>query len=82
VRTKVRSTARLQDLYYHQGKMDSATHITTMIANFWVFCVFAIQNFVLEPPLIWKGFQEFIIELKSPQGKNWTNKHASCKHVF
>jgi hypothetical protein len=62
--------------------MDDATHITTMIANFWVFCTFAIENFATDPPAIWSGLNEFIVRLKSPQGKSWTNKHIGCTHVF
>jgi hypothetical protein len=78
---KSKVNRRASDLYC-QGRMDSVSHITTMIANFWVFCVFAIEDFAGNPPLIWKGFREFLTKLQSPQGKNWTNKHAPCKHVF
>jgi hypothetical protein len=78
---KSKVNRKASDLYC-QGKMESADHVITMLANFWVFCTFAIEDFTTNPPAIWQGINDYILRLKSPQGKNWTNKHANCQHVF
>ena len=78
---KSKISKKTSDLYCN-GHMDNADYIITMIANLWVFCTFAIEDFATDPPAIWTGFSEFIQRLKSQQGKNWTNKHAHVSHVY
>jgi hypothetical protein len=78
---KSRLVRKLSELY-HFGRMHNAASVHIMLANFWLFGVLAIKDFAKNPPDIWISLKEFLMALKSPQGKNWTGLLIDVPHVF
>jgi hypothetical protein len=64
------------------GRMHNTVSIDIMLTNLWLIGVLAIKDFAAHHPDIWISLKEFLIALKSPQGKNWTGLHVAVPHVF
>jgi hypothetical protein len=78
---KSRLVRKLSELYWFD-RMRNAASVHIMLANFWLFGILTIKDFAKNPPDIWISLKEFLMALKSPQGKNWTGLHVDVPHVI
>ena len=78
---KSRFSTKTTDLYHH-GRMGTVPEMHTLIGTFFaIMCVIIVCN-PAHPPLVWQELAKFDQVMRSPEGRQWSERHHDAREVL